>query len=51
MPYRKVRDAMKIKKEKIFVREKGYQQPTFEDFISDDNNDINNQNFEEEKNI
>ena len=52
LPYRKVRDVMKIKKEKIVVKEQENQQLNFEDFISEDNDDDSNyQNFEEEKNL
>ena len=53
LPYRKVRDVMKIKKEKIVVKEQENQQLNFEDFITEDNDDddSNYQNFEEEKNL
>ena len=37
LPYKKVKDVRKIKKEKIIIEDKGNKQPDFEDFIDDDN--------------
>ena len=44
LPYRKVREEMNIKKETIVLKNKDYQQPNFEDFIYEDNDDINSLN-------
>ena len=50
LPYRKVANAYKIKKEKVVKEEKGDSQPKFEDFIENDhNNYYSYNNYEEEK--
>ena len=55
LPYRKVRDVMKTKKEKLKIKDKSEEQPKFEDFIDDEYNNDNDENDcyfnEEEKNI
>ncbi len=50
LPYRKVSDVFKLKKEKIVVKDVGDTQPKFEDFIDDDYNNYDNYNSIEEKN-
>ena len=47
LPYRKVRNVVKIKKGRLLIKDKGNEQPNFEDFI-DNENDY--KDFEEEKN-
>ena len=50
LPYRKVSDVFKLKKEKIVVKDVGDTQPKFEDFIDDDYNNYDDYNNIEEKN-
>ena len=51
LPYKKIRDTIKIKKEIIIVKDKVDEQPNFEDFIDEDNikDNYSCENSEEEK--